>query len=594
VEFFEQPGQDGNVAAATKIFQVVVQSPLVQYDMKRNNHKVLALKYRPQNFKELIGQDIMVQTIINSIKLNKLPNAYLLTGIRGVGKTTTARLIAKAINCKKNFINQEKCSSGEHCHCEEIGNSNHIDVLEMDAASRTGIDDVRALIESSKYNPTSAKYKIFIIDEIHMLSKQAFNGLLKTLEEPPSHLKFIFATTEVKKIPITIVSRCQRFDLNRVSMKILFDNLKKIIQIENGKISDKALQLIVKASEGSVRDSLSLLDRALISQNLTSKEIDAKFIRKMLGIADRSKILEILKFIIQGDQKKSVEQLKQLIDGGLDPANFLNDLLEIIHFVLQKKDLGDLEPNLSLSESEHEMINLISKDVSVSTLIIFWQFILKGLDELSIVSNQILSLEMLVIRLLHLKDMPSYQSILDGLNKDVPNYNKQTGENHLQGSTSLTEKSETNKISKDQIKTTTQTKIKSELSGEKISSESVSENISSFEDLINLSSKKKEIELKYDLERHVNLIKFSVGKIDISFNEELGKNFVRNLSEKLLEWTGKRWVITLTRGAGQKSFIEKKSIERNQILNDEKKREVYKKFKNLFPDAELIEVSKED
>ena len=562
--------------------------------MKRNDHKVLALKYRPQNFKELIGQDIMVQTIINSIKLNKLPNAYLLTGIRGVGKTTTARLIAKAINCKKNFINQEKCSSGEYCHCEEIGNSNHIDVLEMDAASRTGIDDVRELIESSKYNPTSAIYKIFIIDEIHMLSKQAFNGLLKTLEEPPSHLKFIFATTEVKKIPITIVSRCQRFDLNRVSMKILFDNLKKIIQIENGKISDKALQLIAKASEGSVRDSLSLLDRALISQNLTSKEIDAKFIRKMLGIADRSKILEILKFIIQGDQKKSVEQLKQLIDGGLDPANFLNDLLEIIHFVLQKKNLGDLEPNLSLSELEHEMINLISKDVSVSTLIIFWQFILKGLDELSIVSNQILSLEMLVIRLLHLKDMPSYQSILDGLNKDVPNYNKQTGENHLQGSTSLTEKSETNKISKDQIKTTTQTKIKSELSGEKISSESVSENISSFEDLINLSSKKKEIELKYDLERHVNLIKFSVGKIDISFNEELGKNFVRNLSEKLLEWTGKRWVITLTRDAGQKSFIEKKSIERNQILNDEKKREVYKKFKNLFPDAELIEVSKED
>ena len=201
---------------------------------------------------------------------------------------------------------------------------------------------------------------------------------------------------------------------------------------------------------------------------------------------------------------------------------------------------------------------------------------------------------MLVIRLLHLKDMPSYQSILDGLNKDVPNYNKQSGENHLQGSTSLTEKNETNKISKDQIKPTTQTKIKSELSREKISSESVSENISSFEDLINLSSRKKEIELKYDLERHVNLIKFSVGKINISFNEQLGKNFVRNLSEKLLEWTGKRWVITLTRGVGQKSFIEKKSIERNQILNDEKKREVYKKFKNLFPDAELIEVSKED
>ena len=197
--------------------------------MKNKDHKILALKYRPKNFNDLIGQDIMVQTITNSIKLDKLPNAYLLTGIRGVGKTTTARLIAKAINCKNNFIQGEKCNSGEHCHCEEISDSRHLDVLEMDAASRTGIDDVRELIESSKYNPTQAKYKIFIIDEVHMLSKQAFNGLLKTLEEPPSHLKFIFATTEIKKIPVTIISRCQRFDLHRVPIKVLFNNLKKIL-----------------------------------------------------------------------------------------------------------------------------------------------------------------------------------------------------------------------------------------------------------------------------------------------------------------------------------------------------------------------------
>ena len=196
--------------------------------MENNKHKVLALKYRPQNFKELIGQDIMVETITNSIKLNKLPNAYLLTGIRGVGKTTTARLIAKAINCNKNFIQEEKCNPGEYCHCEEIRNSKHLDVLEMDAASRTGIDDVRELIDSSRYNPTSSKYKIIILDEVHMLSRQAFNGLLKTLEEPPPHLKFIFATTEVKKIPVTIISRCQRFDLHRVSIKDLVENLKKI------------------------------------------------------------------------------------------------------------------------------------------------------------------------------------------------------------------------------------------------------------------------------------------------------------------------------------------------------------------------------
>jgi len=305
--------------------------------MENNIHKVLALKYRPKSFIELIGQDIMVETITNSIKLKKLPNAYLLTGIRGTGKTTTARLIAKAINCNKDFIAKKK---GEYCECsscEEISKSKHLDVLEMDAASRTGIDDVRELIESSKYNPTSAKYKIFIIDEVHMLSKQAFNGLLKTLEESPPHLKFIFATTEVKKIPVTIISRCQRFDLHRVSISILFENLKKIVDIENGKITDEALKLIARASEGSVRDSLSLLDRALVSQHTIEGKIDETSVRKMLGIADRSKILELLNLIFQGDKKRSVELLRIMVNEGIEPFNFLNDLLEIIYFMQQRK-----------------------------------------------------------------------------------------------------------------------------------------------------------------------------------------------------------------------------------------------------------------
>ena len=231
--------------------------------MNKVTHKILALKYRPKNFKELIGHNIMVETITNSIKLNKLPNAYLLTGIRGTGKTTTARLIARALNCKKDFLKEENC---ECDNCEEIANSRHLDVIEMDAASKTGIDDVRELIESSKYNPSSAKYKIIILDEVHMLSKQAFNGLLKTLEEPPPHLKFIFATTEVKKIPVTILSRCQRFDLHRVPISELVKNLKKILKKENGNVEENALVLIAKSAEGSVRDSLSLLDRALASQ----------------------------------------------------------------------------------------------------------------------------------------------------------------------------------------------------------------------------------------------------------------------------------------------------------------------------------------
>jgi DNA polymerase-3 subunit gamma/tau len=484
---------------------------------------------------------------------------------------------------------------GEYCECsscKEISNFKHLDVLEMDAASRTGIDDVRELIESSKYNPTSAKYKIYIIDEVHMLSKQAFNGLLKTLEEPPPHLKFIFATTEVKKIPVTIISRCQRFDLHRVAIQVLLENLKKISKIENGNISDKALQLIAKAAEGSVRDSLSLLDRALISQGIKEGEISEELVRKMLGIANRTKILDLLKFIIEGDQKKSIFQLRQLVDEGIEPANFLNDLLEMIYFIIQNKNLGDFDTELSISESEKETINLISKDVEISTLTIFWQFVLKGIDELVIVANPILSLEMLVIRLLHLKGMPSYEGILDLLNKkDLGSVDENTID--VKQAPKISEESEKNKISKDQIKNTIQTKP--ELTSPNpinLDNSIKNENISSFEDLVKISSIKKEVELKYDLERNVNLIKFSDGKIDISFNENLGKNFVRNLSEKLLEWTGKRWVISLNKEKGQKTFLELQSIKKDELLEKGKKEEIYNTFKNIFPDSELIDVKK--
>ena len=566
--------------------------------MEKVVHKVLALKYRPKNFKELIGQDIMVETITNSIKLNKLPNAYLLTGIRGVGKTTTARLIAKAINCNKNFIQGEKCNQGEYCHCEEISNSKHLDVLEMDAASKTGIDDVRELIDSSKYNPTSAKYKIIILDEVHMLSKQAFNGLLKTLEEPPPHLKFIFATTEVKKIPITIISRCQRFDLHRVRVKNLVENLKKILDVENAKIEEEALILIAKAAEGSVRDSLSLLDRVLVSENIDGKKIDKKFVRKMLGIADRLKTLNLLKLIFQGAQKQSIEQLREMVNEGIQPENFLNDLLEIIYFIQQKKSLGNFESELSISEAEQDIINSISDDINMTTLIVFWQFILKVIDELSVVSNPILSLEMLVVRLVHLKDMPTYDKLLDSLKKNNLDETKEDNNIIIESKNKkkiINDENQITKISKNQIKNTIQTKpVLSSSKQKNLSTNIVKEKVSSFEDLIYLAGKKKEIQLKYDLEKNVNLIKFSEGKIDISFNQNLDKNFVRNLSTKLVEWTGNRWVITLSKETGEKTFSETQDIRKKELLNNEKKGEVYKKFISIFSDAELLEVKKND
>jgi len=561
--------------------------------MEKKIHKVLALKYRPKNFKELIGQDVMVETIINSIKVNKIPNAYLLTGIRGVGKTTTARLIAKAINCNKHFEHGINNSSDEFCNCEQISDSKHLDILEMDAASKTGIDDIRELIDSSKYNPTTAKYKVIILDEVHMLSKQAFNGLLKTLEEPPPHLKFIFATTEIKKIPVTIISRCQRFDLQRVPIKDLIENLKKIIKNENvKKISDGALKIISKAAEGSVRDSLSLLDRVIVSQNIEEREINEEFIRRMLGLADRSQILNLLNFIFQGNQKESLKMLKLMIDQGLDPVHFLNELLEIIYYIQQKKNIGEFENDVSISESEKDIISTFSKSLDTSTIMIFWQLVLKVIEELSIVSNPILSLEMLIVRLVHLKEIPSYENIIDSLKTNelrtpIENKNEEI-ENSEEKKHFFNEDKEKNKSSKDQIKNITQAKP-SLLSETKKTS---IKKITSIEDLILVSSQKKEIQLKYDLENNVNLIKFSEGKIDISFNENLDKNFVRSLSEKLLEWTGNRWVITLSKEVGQKTFSETQILKKKELLDKEKNGEVYKKFKNVFSDIELIEVKK--
>ena len=293
------------------------------------NTKVLALKYRPQIFDDLIGQEVVSETIINSINANKVPNAYLFTGIRGIGKTTTARIVAKSLNCLngiKNLCKDDLCEN-----CEAITNSSHIDVLEMDAASKTGVDDVRDLIEFSRYGPSSSKYKIFIIDEVHMLSKQAFNALLKTLEEPPEYLKFIFATTEIKKIPITVVSRCQRFDLSRIKSTELFEFIKKIKNKENGKASDEALKLIVKISEGSVRDALSLLDRALLSLD-SEKELDLKTAQKIFGYFDKSQLIDLFKLILLGDQNKIIESYRKIYDQGIEPKIFINDFLELIYY----------------------------------------------------------------------------------------------------------------------------------------------------------------------------------------------------------------------------------------------------------------------
>ena len=555
-------------------------------------NKILALKYRPQEFKDLIGQEVMAQTIINSIKLGKTPNAYLLTGIRGVGKTTTARLIAKALNCQKNDDPKIICTNKKFCStCQEIVNSNHIDILEMDAASKTGIDDIRELIENSKYSPTNAKFKIFIIDEVHMLSKQAFNGLLKTLEEPPPSLKFILATTEIRKIPVTILSRCQRFDLKRVSIEQLCKHLKMIAIEERGKISDEAIRLIARSSEGSVRDSISLLDRALITQTVNEeqeiKEID---VRQMLGLADKSKIISLLKEVLSGKEKEALNLLHELINDGLDAKNFLNDILEALYLFSRRISLGTIEKDAFVSEAEAQMIDQYSENIDMQDIGLFWQLTIKTIDDLRIVGNENLTLEMYIMQLAHLKNIDKKidDKSLDENNTQLLN-EKLVGKNIE--SKSL-ESNIPNKI-KNQLKSTNQVKT-NPTKNLTIDYQSSKIKITSFEDLVNQANKEKEIELKYDLERNVKLVSFNSGAIDISFNEKLNKNFIKNLTEKLLLWTGERWIISLSKNTIAKSIYEKNQESKNNKIEEFKKSKIAKDVQKFFPDATLIDLKEKE
>ena len=567
-----EPDQILTEAVVETVIQVLVS---LGFKMNQNS-KVLALKYRPQTFNDLIGQNVVSQTIINSIKANKVPNAYLFTGIRGIGKTTIARIVAKALNCLNGLENL--CSDKLCNNCEAITNSSHIDVLEMDAASKTGVDDVRDLIEFSRYGPTSSKYKIFIIDEVHMLSKQAFNALLKTLEEPPEYLKFIFATTEIKKIPITVVSRCQRFDLSRIKSTELFEYLKKIKDKEKGLASDDAIRLIVKISEGSVRDALSLLDRGLLTLN-KDEELNLNTAQRIFGYFDKSQLINIFKLILEGDEKKVIEIYRKIYDQGIDAKVFINDFLELIYYFKNINSLTLDSTNFSLNDEEFSTIKELSNNIDNKILILFWQFTIRTLEELEIVSNQNLSIEMFLMRLMYIS------SAKTKINK---------GENYISEKTKSEEiVSDSKKTMIDQIKNVTQEKkIKLETQSEfKNSDKNI---INSFDQLLDFCNQNKEMKLKYDLEKNVNLVSFEKNRIEISFNQNLDKNFVKDLSLKLFEWTGQRWIITLSKIKGQISVKEKEQNIKKKLFKEVQKSELYKDIMQKFPDANLIKVDKKN
>ena len=534
-----------------------------------NNSKVLALKYRPQVFKDLIGQNIIVETIEKSISQNKIPNAFLFTGIRGVGKTTIARILAKSLNCgnsEKNSCLKNKCKN-----CDEISESRHIDVLEMDAASKTGVDDVRDLIEFSRYGPTSSKFKIFIIDEVHMLSKQAFNALLKTLEEPPSYLKFIFATTEVNKIPITVLSRCQRFDLSRIKPEELSEFLAKVAEMEKIDINQDVLNLISKISEGSVRDALSLLDRISLTNDDSQKgNISLESAREIFGYFDKEFTINLIEKIFDGDEDKTLDLYRQIYQKGVEPKIFLNGFLEIIYYLKNFKNLERVSFSTDLTENNFKKIKEMSEKLDAHTLLLFWQFTIETMDEVNIVNDPNLSVEMFLIRLLYLKGNQT--------KTDIPasNQNNKIDNNF-----------EKKKIAINQLKSSSQEKQK------KILEENKSINnleIKSFNDLVNICNSKKEVELKYELETNVNLINFKNGYIEISFNENLKKDFVKILSSKLYEWTNTRWIISLSQNKGQETIKKTSEGEKKNNLKDFEQTDIFNNIKKSFPDAELIDV----
>lgn len=528
-----------------------------------DSYRVLARKYRPQNFSDLLGQETMVQILSNAFESGRIAHAYMLTGVRGIGKTTTARLLARSLNYSSDEINEPTINISKYGeHCKEIMESRHIDVLEMDAASRTGIADIREIIDSVSYATTSARFKIYIIDEVHMLSKSAFNGLLKTLEEPPPHVKFIFATTEVHKIPLTILSRCQRFDLKQLDEKNMMHLLSSVCKSENVEIPDNILSIIGRAASGSARDGLSILD-----QTITLSEHDPNLgedsIREMLGLSDNSVIIDLFEAIESCDIEKALALIKLQTDKGADPLNIISSLGEIIHELTLLKVSREKNDNLLLGPENFSRLIAFQETLDVRTLSRFWQMILKASEEIKNSFNPDSALEMVVIRMAYVSDLPTPEEII----KNIDSNDKSKKKNITKQSTkeeSLSHKNE-NKTS--------------------------SSRIHSFEDIIEVAGKNKNLILKKFLQEDVRLVSFEIGHIDINV-ESGNEDIIKDLIAKLYEWTDQRWIINVSMKKGDDTIIEKQKKKQDDIITELSNSDEMKKVLEAFPDSEITSVNK--
>ena len=565
---------------------------------------VLARKYRPRTFEDLIGQEAMVKTLRNAFASGRIAQAYMLTGVRGVGKTTTARIIARALNYETDTVKAPTFDMpvlGRHC--AEIMESRHPDVVEMDAASNTGIDNIRELIESARYKPILARTKVFIIDEVHMLSKGAFNALLKTLEEPPEHVKFIFATTEIRKVPVTVLSRCQRFDLRRVDVPELADHFRKIVAGEGAQAADDALVMISRAAEGSVRDGLSLLDQAIAMGQGT---VSADTVRAMLGLADRGRIFDLLEHVFRGDAKAALASLDALHRDGAEPTQVLGDLAEAVHAAARCKAVGADAGSEGLSAEEKRRAAAIAAKLSTPLLSRAWQMLLKGGEETARAANPRAAAEMVLIRLTYTADLPAPDEVIRLLGGEgamarsggaKPGDNGSARELPLaRAAAAAPPVSEADDLGFDGewdpgpadggIDDGVDSSVDPEASG------AARPDPRSFAEVVALAGARRDMRLKVHLEEHISIVKFdaTAGSIDLFLLPGAPPQIANELREKLNTWTQRRWVVVLSKAAGERTIGEVRREREAAELESLKAHPAVKAVLDQFPDAKIAEI----
>ena len=549
---------------------------------KMNPYKVLARKYRPETFKDLVGQAAMVQTLRNAFEADRIAQAFILTGIRGTGKTTTARIIAKGLNCigldQNGGPTVEPC--GKCSNCAAIIKGNHVDVMEMDAASRTGVDDIREIIESIYYKASSGRFKVYIIDEVHMLSNNAFNALLKTLEEPPEHVKFIFATTEIRKVPVTVLSRCQRFDLRRIEPEEMMALLQKIAGSEGVNVSEDALRMITRAAEGSARDATSLLDQAISHGGGSS---DAKHVRAMLGIADRGRVLDLFEMIMQGDAASALNELGSQYSDGADPIVILKDLAEITHWISVAKITPDINEDPTVTPDERMRGVAFSKLLSMRVLTRMWQMLIKSLDEITVAPSPIMAAEMIIIRLTHASELPPTEDLIKKIESKLQGASK--GKNLETPPKDMGTDVNSHKISQPKQNNASNLKV-APAADQAIGIFSYTK----FEDILELVKQNRDVKLLVDIENSLRLVTYRPGYIEFTPTEFAPANLAQRLSNRLKEWTGSRWAVSVVQNGEAETIFEKKEKDAKELETEAYAHPFVKEALVQFPAARIVNV----